>query len=356
MDFDAGDALAGGNGLIVEQTQAGRADERNLAPHLFGVDASVQYVGRRNKSIFVVQAEMHPHGPVRVGRNEDVADADARHAIRFADRDESGDLGRDAQDLNGQGRGQHVIDGCQQRNPAHDASAWIDAQQPVAAGGSVQLFQTAQRSGEMPQMRGRVAPANSKRRGAAVGDGRPFLLNPGDAERHGMPAQRIRQHGVVARQLRQALGELQIQPFDQAGDAGRRHAVGFRHQHVHADRRGFVLRDRFDQIRDGCARPRPLAEFLQAFFVDGNDDRGSRGALARRHFLVSVEQSHAQLAQGRQRREQRKREQDDEQCHAQRPALAADQYRAQIVRGAFFRRVHPGILAGFGQTSISMPS
>src|SRR5438034_5983211 len=47
--------------------------------------------------------------------------------------------------------------------------------------------------------------------------------------------------------------------------------------------------DLIDELCNQGARPRPLTESVQTYFVDGDDDRRRRAPLARRQFLIAVE-------------------------------------------------------------------
>src|SRR5258706_12371200 len=172
---------------------------------------------------------MYPYRTVRVGRNEDVTDAETLYPIRLADHDEGGRLGRDTQHFHGQGRSEHTVNRNYKRNPAHDATARIDAQKTMTRRCRIQLLQAAQCSREMPQMRGRIGSEYAERGSPVAGTWRSLLFEPRNPERHRMPAQWIGQTRVIPRHLRQTMGELGIQLLDEPGDARRRHAVEFRH-------------------------------------------------------------------------------------------------------------------------------
>ena len=69
----------------------------------------------------------------------------------------------------------------------------------------------------------------------------------------------------------------------------RRHAIGFGKDDVEADDDGAEFGQARDQVGDARARPRPLAERLQAFLVDIDDDDRPLLGDARLEHLKEVE-------------------------------------------------------------------
>jgi hypothetical protein len=83
---------------------------------------------------------------------------------------------------------------------------------------------------------------------------------------------RFREQRVVARQRAQPGPGLVIEVSDGVGSGGGIEPVGLREHDVEADRHRPEPGQVGDQVRDPCPRPRPLAEFRQALFIDVDDD------------------------------------------------------------------------------------
>ena len=128
----------------------------------------------------------------------------------------------------------------------------------------------------------------------------------------------VGQYIVVAGQAAQFGAGLVVEAAEAfRGDRGR-HAVGLGKDDVEADHERALLLEPRDQVGHHGPRPRPLADFLEACFVDIDDgDRADR-LLARAQHLKQVEGSQPQFLQ-RRRVEHAQRHQREQQHRAHRP-------------------------------------
>ena len=96
-------------------------------------------------------------------------------------------------------------------------------------------------------------------------------------------------HLVVVRQGLQLLLGGFVKPAKRIGSSLGRHAIGLWEHDVEANNERTELGQLRDQIGYARAWPRPLAERLEAFLVDIDDDDGSLFGDARRQLLEEVE-------------------------------------------------------------------
>ena len=123
----------------------------------------------------------------------------------------------------------------------------------------------------------------------------------------------------------------------------RRHAVGFGKDDVEADDDGAELGQARDQVGDAGARPRPLAERLEAFLVDIDDDDRPLLGDARLESLKEVEGLEANFLD-RRRIGDAQENQGEQQAQAQRPRQSEPS--SQLDRPLHVERTKPALLRG----------
>ena len=121
----------------------------------------------------------------------------------------------------------------------------------------------------------------------------------GFAEHHTRAAKRLSQDLIVARQGANAFAALLVEIVHEIDEGAGGIAIGLGEDDVEADGGGAEARKPVHQIGDHRARPRPLPQGFQAFFVDVDDDRGVRRGFAWRGKLEEVEGSQPQLLERR---------------------------------------------------------
>ena len=262
-----------------------------------------------------------------------------------------------------QRRRQHAVDRRDQRHAAHDAAARIHAQQAMArapphrvAPGCAVLPAKWRRCGV-----GSVA-VHAERRGPAgcSQSPAPLLFDAGDAECHGIAgaAHRPESESLLGSFARRS-ASFGIQRFDEARDVGRRHAVGSGISTSTPIAAGPVSAIASMSSADDRARPRPLAEFLQAFLVDGDDHRRRETRACAAQSSGSHRTAPCAVRRGRARPETTiapARQRQD--AAPSGPAVAATSTRARRSQTRFPATCFaPAVCAAVGgHTSISMPS
>ena len=303
VDLDARNALAERGGLEVEQAEAGYADQHQFVAQQLRRRLAAQHVLGGHEAPGVVRPEVGPQRAVGLHRDRQVAEHQ-RDTLAAAVFDaQAGDAGGDANHLHRQ-RGCHdLADARHQRHAADHAVGRIDAEQPAAGGGAVDLVAGLQVPREAPQRQLARARLEHWRGFRRMREAPVAVFEAGDAQHDLAAFERLRQRGVGAR----------------------RGAVGLDEQQVDPDRRRAGLGDGAHQFGDHGARPGPLAARLERRLVDLHDHRRCRGAAARQQLLVGIEQ---RLAPERQPR-QVEREDEDAGCKYRRAERARARAEAQ---------------------------
>ena len=289
MNLDAGHAVPHRSRLEVRQPDRGHADEHELPLQAARSDPPGQDVGGGDESRGIAPSIVEPHAAVRFRRNAQIADAHQGDARSGRAQRETRRAGGDPEHFRAEPRDEPSPRRGDEREAANDSGFHIHADKPVAGGGVVDLAHASQQRGKSPD------------EGTGVGTGDPHRcqpprrvervgsLQPGHSQHHRQAAKAGGEHGVVARQASQPLGEVAVQLGHQAGERARGETVGLGHEDVEADGGrpgGGDLRDEPGQERP---RPRPLAVAGETVLVDLHDHGGRRHPRARQPELVGVE-------------------------------------------------------------------
>jgi len=253
-------------------------------PQDFRIEAAIERLGRRNEARRVMTAVVDPERAVLLGGDEQLLDRHAFDAPSVRLDHEVRAPARHAQDLERQGRQHRATDVRDHRDPAHYAVLDVGAQDGMAGGGVLELGEIGQRGVEAAHAAARVVadhPHRGRPRRAArstVDAGHP---------QHGLAlSQRRREQGVVARQRTHLPQQGWIDGRDVLRDLAGRSPVDFRHQDVQRHCSRFGAPDPVEHPGGQVARPRPLAELLEARLVDVDDHHRGRHPLARHHRLI----------------------------------------------------------------------
>ena len=211
------------------------------------------------------------------------------------------------------------------RHPADDAvTLGNDRHQSAARGNLFENRDVAQQTGKLKEawLRSRlVAERRKPREGKIIVDFRNHLVEAGLAEHHARTPDGIGQGLVVTRQSAQPASGQFIQVAHVIGQDVRVQPVGFGKNHVESNGNGAKIGKVDDHIRQARARPRPLAELLQAGFVDINDGDRARGLHARNKALVEVESPDPKFFDRRKIGDAQRRD-ADQQENAHQPRIA----------------------------------
>ena len=217
VDLDAGDRGAHGCRAQVTEADGRRADQHDLARDCTVIEAALDDIGRRHIEARIMSMMAQPNEPVDVGRNLQLADAQAFDAPAFRVRDHAvlRALHGDADRLDGERRVEVVTDAQHRRHPAHQTVA-LGAEGDHAAAGCC-LFEDAEiadDSGVAQEKRAGVAVPLDHRCQliAPVGIGVVDLVGRTDAEDHRHSSNVVRQYGVVVGAVRDGTSKVGSKP------------------------------------------------------------------------------------------------------------------------------------------------
>ncbi len=144
MHLDPGQALSERGHVLVPDAERRHAHEDQLALEALGGDLAAEHRGGRDEPGRVVRPEVDPHRPVGLRGNPHVADAHRPHAAPIAPDGERRRPRGDPQHLEGESGDQRVPHRRDERQPAHDASRDVGAQEGVAGGAAVDVGHAAE--------------------------------------------------------------------------------------------------------------------------------------------------------------------------------------------------------------------
>ncbi len=222
---------------------------------------------------------MNPKLAIAVGRNLETLDADAHDPGPVGlDEDRVG-AGDYAQHFETQERHGFALRLQDHGDPPDNAVALgIDREQAAAAGRLFQDRRIAQQARKLDHEALRVFTQHCQpRRRKRLVQFPHHRGKPGFAQHHaGMP-HRIREDLIIARQRPQLLSSYLVEIAKAVCCHVGVEPIGLREDDVEGDHDGAEFCEAGDHIRDPRPRPRPLAEFLQALFIDIDDaDRPDR--------------------------------------------------------------------------------
>ena len=209
MHFDARDALAERRRLVIEEAEAGDADDHQLVAHRLGRRAAREHVLGGHEPLIVVPPEVHVERAIRLQRHGERADAELEALTAAIGEAKERRAARHASHFHRQRRHDHLADARNERHAAHHAFR-IRADQAATAGGAIDLRAALQLAVEAPQRQlALVRQAHRchlrRKRKASVA-----VLEPGDAQHHPFALNRLGERGIGAGRRAVGLDEQQI--------------------------------------------------------------------------------------------------------------------------------------------------
>jgi hypothetical protein len=183
------------------------------------------------------------------------------------------------------------------RHPPDDTVAFrADREESAAAGRLLEDRHVTQQAGKIEQERSRIAAHcryADRRPGAACLCHREGKARFADHDTRFTEG--VGEHRIIARQRTQ-LGPCRfVKVAVRVRGNARRHPVGLRENHVERHHQRAHLSQTRNNVGDARARPRPLTDAVQAFFVNIDDDDRPLRCVARVQHLKEIEDADAKL-------------------------------------------------------------
>ena len=241
---------------------------------------------------------MNPELAVAVGRNLEARHGHALTPGVIGSDEQRAGAGHHPQHFQGQRRHDRALRLHDHRHAAHDAVAFdADGEQAAPAAGLLKDRHVAQQAGVIQKIGPRIVAhgRNPHRTALAHRSARPRKA----ARTRQAPRANCRSASAKTASLLGSARSFSSRSIVEiaesiGGDAGR-HPVGLGEYDVERDDERAHLRQAGDQIGNARARPWPLADRLQALFIDIDDDDRPFRRIARMEHLEKIEDANAQL-------------------------------------------------------------
>src|SRR3984957_20266503 len=269
--------------------------------------------------------EMYPELSIPVGRDIEPPNSDTFDTIPVVFSENRRGPRNDPQHFQTQRRHHMALRLQHHRHPADDAIALRnDGKKSAARGDFFENRDVAQQTGKLEEVRlgsRFVAKRRKSRERKVLVDFRNHRFEPGLTKHHTGTPERIGQGLVVTRQSAQPASGQFIQVAHIIGQDVRVQPVGFGKNHVESNGNGAKIGKVDDHVRQARARPRPLAELLQARFIDVDDGDRTRRLHARIEALVEIESPDPEFFDRRKIGDAQRRDPDQqEKAHQPRKA------------------------------------